>query len=328
MNSTTHLTTLCDNKLKELWELVLFLIIFGIESFIIFVVNALAILVFLKRTFLVKRSTYLLINLTIADFLVGIPAFLFIPANIINSQYLKSIHSLVIPLPLFGSLFFMTAIAMERVYATFRPLKHRFLSKTKYFTVIGFIWVLVGVISGFIFVAFGMEVWKKSTSNYMDTAGGIVTTISVICCVISLAIISISYFSLWIKIRFFKNLNFQNVRTIRENNTFAKTLFIITVISILTWLPILASVSLSKGLSCDEEKITKTSSYTILFLNSVINFVVYLIRMPGFKSQLVRMLRGKCCSRDLNHFQRNQLIRTNQVEASCVIRVTADESNL
>lgn len=314
MNSTTGLATRCDDRLTELWKLVLFLMVFGIESIVIFVVNAFALLVFHKRTFLIKRSTYLLINLTIADFLVGISAFLFMPANIIDSQYLTSFHTLAVPIPLFGSLFFMTAIALERVYATFKPLRHRFLSKKKYLAVITFIWCLVGVISAFIFVAFGMRVWKKSASNYMDKAKVIVKTISVISSGISLAIISISYLSLWIKIRFFKDLNFQNLRTIKENNKLAKTLFIITVISILTWLPILISVSLSKGSYCGDEKITKRASYAILFLNSIINFVVYLIRMPEFKNELVRMLRGKCCSRDTNHSRRNRPVRRNQVE--------------
>jgi hypothetical protein len=314
MANTTESVTPCSDRwnFDEVWKVVLWSVFFGIESLVIFVVNSLALFIFQKRTFLVKKSTYLLINLTIADFLVGITAFLCIPVIIFDSEYLSAFHILSIPIPLFGSLFFMTAIAVERVYATFRPFRHRFLAKRNYLVVIAFIWSLVGVISMLIFAAFGLRVWNKSSTRKPDL---VIKMLSVLLSAISLIVICICYVSLWVKIRFFKTMNFQNLRTIHENNKLAKTLFIMTIISLLAWLPKIGSIGLNKKYTCVKDKSITVASFSILFMNSFINFVVYLIRMREFKNELENLIR-RCSNVDMSCTERNRPIRprSNRVE--------------
>ena len=110
-----------------------------VECVAIVTINLCTIIVFIRNHNLRKRSTYLVINLAVIDMFVGGVA-------VVNLFYSTGIgcnlwkwHSdedgtiifinvLYALFPL-GALTSMTIIALERLHATFRPLKHRVLKK-------------------------------------------------------------------------------------------------------------------------------------------------------------------------------------------------------
>ena len=108
-----------------------------VECVAIVTLNLCTIIVFIRNRNLRKRSTYLMINLAVIDMFVGGVAvydLFYLPGIDCN---LWKLHSVVVGTTIFivllRTLFFhgsstnITIIALERLHATFRPLKHRVL---------------------------------------------------------------------------------------------------------------------------------------------------------------------------------------------------------
>ena len=110
----------------------------GIEAIVIVTLNALTIIVYLKERSLQKRSIYLVINIAVADLFVAgsaIIEFLFLGSecNIWTDNRLGSTSYLSIYFMLWfffiPSVINQGAISLERIHATFRPFKNRFIKK-------------------------------------------------------------------------------------------------------------------------------------------------------------------------------------------------------
>ena len=99
------------------------------ESVIIVSVNLLTIIVFMRNKNLRKRSTCLVINLTVVDMLVGVlfgvPQFPFLPCNIFVDYVEAILSHLVLMFLLLASVTNIAVISLERMHATFRPIRHR-----------------------------------------------------------------------------------------------------------------------------------------------------------------------------------------------------------
>ena len=120
-------------------------------------VNLLSIILFIKNSNLRTRGMYLVINLTIADMLVGGLSTIYILS--INSRI--ECKTVIAGLPWDGymitwflfywfpltSLTNITVISLERMHATFRPFRHRVVKKWVYGVTICVVWVLAGMIS-------------------------------------------------------------------------------------------------------------------------------------------------------------------------------------
>ena len=121
------------------------------ESVAIVTLNLCTIIVFMRNRNLRKRSMYLVINLAVIDMFVG-------AAVIMNQFYLPGVlcnlfkwHSVEVGTSIFirvlRSLFpiaYLTNViisALERVHATFFPLRHRVLKKWVYQLMIAVVWV-------------------------------------------------------------------------------------------------------------------------------------------------------------------------------------------
>ena len=122
------------------------------ESVAIVTLNMCTIIVFIRNRNLRKRSTYLVIHLAVTDMLSGAVAVyvLFYWFGVIynvwkghvNVDLAEFLATTVLSFFLGMSLTNITIIALERAYATFRPLRHRVLKKWVYGLLIAFVWVV------------------------------------------------------------------------------------------------------------------------------------------------------------------------------------------
>ena len=108
----------------------------------IILLNLITIIVYLTNRSLRKRSTYLMINLAIADMLAGVFAiddFRFVGVNFCN------LWEDNVPV---ASVTNISAISLERFHATFLPFRHRVMQKWIYGLIVAVIWVTAGLQSG------------------------------------------------------------------------------------------------------------------------------------------------------------------------------------
>ena len=125
------------------------------ESVAIVTFNLCTIIVFITNRNLRKRSTYLLINLAVIDLLVGRVAVYVLfywfgvicdvwkeRLNVHLADYIVTNWLIFFPAM---SLLNISIIALERAYATFRPIRHRVLKKWVYSLPIAFCWVGPGL---------------------------------------------------------------------------------------------------------------------------------------------------------------------------------------
>ena len=137
-----------------------------IVSAAVVTVNLLSIILFIKNNDLRIRGMYLVINLTVADTLVGVISslqFLRILSNECKNAYSLNVRfnweGHMITLFLFTwfpltSLTNITVISLDQMHATFRPFRHRIVKKWVYGVTISVVWVLAAMISTAIMMLF------------------------------------------------------------------------------------------------------------------------------------------------------------------------------
>ena len=130
---------------------IVFIVIFALEAAVIITGNVFTIFVFKTQSRLhLKRTCLLLINLAVADLLVGVGEVLVL---VIHRIPRTDIRSLTVwwSFQAFGSyvsLMFLAVFSLERVYAVFWPLRHRVTSARAYIFSIVIVWVIGLCITG------------------------------------------------------------------------------------------------------------------------------------------------------------------------------------
>ena len=259
-------------------------------SVAIVTVNLLSIIIFIKNRTLRSRSMYLVINLTVADMLVG-----GISSNCSNILFLRmgckilnvrltwegdNIVSFVFYWFLLTSLTNITVISLDRMHATFRPFRHRVIKKWVYGVTISVVWVLAAMISTAITMLnfFGKE-WSHHQFLWQSY------------CLLCLFVICACYASVIVKI--YCRARRQHQGAARRQRKLTVTLLIMTIVSLLLWLPY--AVATFVYYTTDSirslfftKRIRLNSSLLLLFYtNSFVNPVVYTIRMPEFRKALL-----------------------------------------
>ena len=116
-------------KLKNAW-----LNVFLTELIVIATINAFTVVAFVRNRHLRKRTTYLIINLTVADLLVGAvsgPLEIFVPYYGLGDdfnwkEFTISTSSLIFFL---ASIVNLSLISLERLHATLFPYRHCLIEK-------------------------------------------------------------------------------------------------------------------------------------------------------------------------------------------------------
>ena len=267
------------------------------ESVAIVTLNLCTIIVFIRNRNLRKRSTYLVINLAVIDMLVG-------GAVVYNQFYWPGVlcnlwkwHSIQYGRYTFiraaatffpiASLTNITIIALERVHATFCPLRHRVLKKWVYRFIIAIVWV----ISGLLAIALNWLL-RPSKETYYYGSSVFLTFSSIFP-----LIICVSYTSIVIKVRC--GAQPQHHGAASRERKLTMTLLIVTVVSLLLYLPHviwLSAVYFSKleiwwSLSFSVVNLLDIALLFLLYANSLVNPLLYAIRMPEYRSAVLGLFR-------------------------------------
>ena len=263
-------------------ECVAWLTVFMTESVAIVTLNILTIIVFIKNRSLRKRSMYLVINLAVADMFVGgcseITRFVRLgrSCSFWNTQRLPSVI-VFYSMYLFpaASLTNLIAISLERTHATFRPFRHRMIKKWVFGFIITIIWVTTGLLTIAVY--------------YLNSYLSIYLTGSLIG--FGIFIIGVSYASIVVK--FSCGAHPQHHGAASRERKLTKTLFIMTVLSLLLWLPVTIYYLLLVYSFLSWWVVFRLFyAFSVLFLaNSLVNPILYAVRMPDFKRALVSLFR-------------------------------------
>ena len=267
------------------------LVVLIIECLAIVIINIITIAVFVKKKRqLQRRSTYLIIHLAIADLLVGAVSG---PLQIeIKMEWLcplwnyrrKTLWShrlsfLFLHLFYFTSLTNLIAISLERLHATFCPFRHRFVRKWVYRAMIIAIWLIAIVRE--VAQIFLWEIGYFEVINaylYLPFYA------------VSLFVICVSYILIVIKVRCSRHPQFHS-RSKRERKL-TGTALIVSLVSLLCLLPgtmYVACIHLSS--SCFMMYFHIKMAVVVLFLaNSLVNPIIYALRMPGFREGLLQLV--------------------------------------
>ena len=183
-----------------------------------------------------------------------------------------------------GSLISAAAIAFERCYAIYWPLKHRTMSFKAYYIIMFIIWKLAGLLSAVFNMANLLISSKAASFCWM----------SFIVCACSIGI--------WKKFQL-RNISSQQQNTAFLNKRLTLTLLLVSSISLLSWLPLVIANCLIYILKVNIPKVNLFYHIINLlnFSNSLVNPVVYSLRIPEFRQAL-----GFCIIRRRKLINRNE----------------------
>ena len=273
-------------------ECIIWLTVFTAESVAIVTVNLLAIILFIKNRNLRTRSMYLVISLTVADMLVGVLSVGYVQFHFLQECSpikLNLSWKVIIPLSIFFDVFTFVSltnivvISLERFHATFRPFRHRVIKRWVYVIAITAVWVFPVIV----LVIFGVE--KLYFYGYH-------VYIIASYCLLCLIVTFVSYTSILFKFRFGAHPQRHCAALLRQRKL-TVTLFITTLVSLLLWLPFNIyllvdwSTDILNSLSFKERFNLYNSLGFLFYANSLVNPILYTIRMPDFKKALRSLFR-------------------------------------
>ena len=263
-----------------------------LECLAIVILNIITIIVFVKQRQLRRKSTYLIIHLTIVDFLVGAVSgplqidyrfHLFCalhksPAR--NNIWSLYLNSAVLHLFSFTSLVNLVFVSLERLHATFRPFQHRFVKKWIYGVIITVIWLTTTARESIQIV-----LHEKGISLMLITL-----TLYLTFYLMSVFLICVCYILIVVKVRCSRYPYHHGADSIRERKLTGTSL-IVELVSLLCYLPV---ITLTAAEQIDNQPLLNLSlrshfhivmTVVLTYLaNSIVNPIIYALRLPGFRA--------------------------------------------
>lgn len=280
--------------LMPLPEVVAWCIAYAIVDTFILIGNALTLAVFYTNKRLLRmRANYFLVNLAIADLLVGIiavPMFTYYLG--LSSQYGGEVwdrypYKIAKVLDIFigsASIFTLTIIAIERAFSVCYPHIHRGIGIKAYYYMMASVWLVSLLMAVLRFLYLNHLLDFKVFFYFL-----------IVAFVASMILICISYPVIGIRMKF----RFANVDRHRKTNDhdrrLALMLFIVTTVFVFTWLPFhILNFLLFFCVSC--RVLSNQVVYVIKILhycNSCINPVIYSYLVPEFKRTAFKIFSRK-----------------------------------
>ena len=212
--------------------IVIFCVIYFLEAVLTLLGNSFTIFVFWKRRAELKRTSYLLVNLAFADLLVAL-SISFLVGSGISLNWVLIINVTLDTFCGIASLISLLVISLERLYAVRWPFRHRTLSTSSYIYGLAFVWVIAGIMFLFDLVSL---LWFSVYSR-LSTACDIITTSLVF---LALVIICAAYMYIIIHQQSLQGIpESLNERRALQNRKLTNTLFIVTILSVICWLPLI-----------------------------------------------------------------------------------------
>lgn len=184
-----------------------------------------------------------------------------------------------------SSIINIVVISLERLHATFRPFRHRFIKKWEYGVTIAVVWFIAAAVSATLVV---IAYWKEEPKK----AHHYVWQLFNLSC---LFIICVSYAGIVKKMYFGRRPQHHGAASRERKLTL--TLFIMTLVSLLMYLPLVIGSFLrlsTNTLNSLPKSTTKRMKFPLILLyygNSLVNPLLYAIRIPEFKKALFSIFR-------------------------------------
>ena len=246
------------------------------QFIMVFIINAFTLVVFARSRHLRRRNTYLIMNLTVADLLIAAvsgPETILIYIRDRNLEKGFGVLYLIISdMCWIASLGNLVLISLERLHATLYPFRHCLLGKSFYYKII--IFSCFGALT----LACGLQI---SRLNDVPLADGY-PWIIYIC--LTLAVLTTSYVIIMSK--FIRKAHVQQLGSVMSaERKLSVTLFIVSAASILILLPwaIIICISISSDRVLWLQFTPMKIASTFYHLNSVLNPVIYAIRLTEFR---------------------------------------------
>ena len=267
-------------KEKSIW-----MATFLTELIVIVLINLFTLATFARNRHLRKRSTYLVINLTIADLLFGVAAVLspILKPHILESHNILGEHFnwyafLYLTLEsLFpaASLANLSLISLERLHATIYPFRHCLIREQVYFGVITLSWLLALLFAFMMAILVVLREQPKVVFNVFASY-----------CFITVLIITVCYVIIILNVKSSPQSHIFGSKLLVEKKL-SITLFVMTVASFLTILPWAVWVAmlihiwgeLSLSITCRFH----LTFFAIYLCNSIVNPIIYALRMQEFR---------------------------------------------
>ena len=299
-------------------ECIALVTVLNVEAVAILTMNALTIIIYLKERILRKRSMYLVISLAVADMFVTYDLIVYIllfgnGCNLWTFNLFRSFDSEISIV--IGSLayFFpaasvtnLAAISLERMHATFRPFKHRLVKKKIFGAAVAGVWFTAALFTAIVFSS--RFLGRSEITTFFHVRASYFSLL--FCC---LLIIVVSYTSIATKV--YCGTHPQHHGTIRRERKLTKTLFIVTIVSLILVMPFtilqflfsVTSGEMFEIISYETFLRLQRSSICLFLANSLINPLLYTFKIPEFKRALFLLLRFRSRSEPVEVFPLNDL---------------------
>ena len=277
--------------------------VFLIINVAVVAVNLLSIVLFIKNSNLRTRAMYLVINLTVADMFVGGSAtffavfyFLLYGCEFADEFFIRLewppilfvLHIINIWFS-FTSVTGIAIISLDRMHATFRPFRHRNIKKWAYGVTIAGVWILTAMIV----IPFPLISLYGNLQQQWQLVFPLYFMFSY--CFLCLVVICVSYTSIGLK--FWCGSRPPSHGAANRQRKLTVTLFIMTIVSLLLWLPYITLTFLSLTVihSLSFPTFLRLKLYFILLYhtNSLVNPIIYTIRMPEFRRALLILFKRR-----------------------------------
>ena len=261
--------------------------VFILAAILIVVENLLTIVLFVTNQRLRKKSLFLVINMAVADLMLGavtLPLYIYLVGKYDYqlwsgsvSQLFSYCYAIADSISMIASLITATFISCERLYAAYRPFRYRTLSVRAYCIVIIVVWTLASLDAIFLIANLGKYYYLVWLST----------------CIVS--IILICGCNIAIRKKFQESgIVASSLRQSRDSRSkrLTKTLMFVSVLALFCWLPFASVFSLNVLLDL-HDVIPWRCFVAISFVNvsnAFVNPVVYAYRVPEFRQALAR-----CC---------------------------------
>ena len=261
------------------------LVVLITECLAVVILNMITIIVFVKKRQLQRRSTYLIIHLAIVDLLVGavsgplqIDRGMAVFCNLWqlswNYSWVYYVKYALLHIFSFTSLVNLVVISLERLHATFWPFRHRFIKKWIYIVIIIVIWIIT-------------TTREAAQILLVEVAGGNFQLVnkSLYFPFYSIIpfVICVSYILIVIKVRCSRHPQFHGAT--KRDRKLTGTSLLVALVSLLCLVPALIIVFF---FYYTEDRPITINVYTIgavaFLANSLINPVIYALRMPEFRA--------------------------------------------
>lgn len=275
LNATLFLTSFSQTD-GVIWCTALVLV-----SLFVVIGNALSLGIFALNKKLRKKSFLLVINMAFADLMLGVLA---LPLYIYHvgkdfklwtadgNDSLEMLYRVVDTVCAQASIITATFIAVERFFATGWPLKHRLLARRRtYYFSIALVWFSSAAIST---TVIHFSLISFSICIYIWVSYACTLTLVIACC----------YIGIW-----------KNYKTGRKllcrspNERPTKTLLIVTLVVLLSWLPMITVNALSLYIPINHNILLFVN--LINFSNSLANPILYSLRISEFRKALFSTAR-------------------------------------